>query len=89
MRPVKWWGSIHRGNLGREREMRWARWAVRHYGRYLPKSNAPKHPLVKAGEPTPQALQAKRWGAPVPKTIAEAQKIARRGYQVLDKWRDR
>jgi len=33
--PVPWWGPVAHGP-GRELEMRWARWAVRHFAKYLP-----------------------------------------------------
>lgn len=86
--PVPWWGDIKRGP-GRELEMRWARWAVRHFGRYLPTSASRPYPLIKPdGSPTNQALQAASWGAPIPRTNKEAAAIARRGYAVLAKWKD-
>lgn len=94
--PVPWWGSIYRGP-GRELEMRWARWAVRHYAKYLPDDvreafELPRlygrvPPLTRRGEPTPIAEQAERWGVPIPMTSRQAAEIARRGYKVLAKWR--
>jgi hypothetical protein len=57
-------------------------WAVRFYGR----SKLP--PLVdKNGEPTRLALSAHAWGEPVPKTVAAARRIARKGERLLDRYR--
>jgi hypothetical protein len=54
-------------------------WAVRFYGR---KGKLP--PLVdEHGEPTRFALTAHAWGEPVPKTVAAARAIARRGRALL------
>lgn len=56
-------------------------WAVRFYGREtLP-------PLQKAnGEPTRFALSAHAWGEPVPKTEAQARKIADKGHRLLKRY---
>ncbi len=53
-------------------------WATRFYGREkLP-------PLVdKNGKPTRLALTAAAWGEPVPKTVAAARKIAKKGERLL------
>lgn len=53
-------------------------WASRFYGRKeLP-------PLIdKNGKPTRFALMAAAWGEPVPKTVAEARKIAGKGRKLL------
>jgi hypothetical protein len=58
-------------------------WAVRFYGRSgrLP-------PLRdKDGKPTRFALTARAWGEPVPKTAAEARKIAAKGRRLLTKYK--
>ena len=57
-------------------------WATRFYGREtLP-------PLQKQnGEPTRFALSAHAWGEPVPKTEAQARKIAAKGRKLLERYR--
>lgn len=57
-------------------------WAARFYGR---KSLPPL--LDKKGEPTRFALSAHAWGEPVPKTEAEARKIAEKGRALLARYR--
>lgn len=60
-------------------------WAVRFYGR---KGRLP--PLRdEKGEPTRFALTAHAWGEPVPRTVAEARAIARRGRKLLADYRRR
>ena len=56
-------------------------WAVRFYGREkLP-------PLVDTnGRPTRHALSAHAWGEPVPKTVAAARRIARKGERLLQRY---
>ena len=56
-------------------------WAVRFYGREkLP-------PLVDAkGQPTRHALSAHAWGEPVPKTVAAARRIAKKGERLLARY---
>jgi hypothetical protein len=56
-------------------------WAVRFYGRKtLP-------PLVDAkGRPTRHALSAHAWGEPVPKTVAAARRIAKKGERLLERY---
>jgi hypothetical protein len=56
-------------------------WAVRFYGREtLP-------PLVdRNGRPTRHALSAHAWGEPVPKTVAAARRIARKGERLLQRY---
>jgi Domain of unknown function (DUF6321) len=57
-------------------------WAVRFYGR----ANLP--PLVdKNGGPTRHALSAHAWGEPVPKTVAAARRIAKKGEKLLARYR--
>jgi Domain of unknown function (DUF6321) len=57
-------------------------WAVRFYGR----SKLP--PLVDArGQPTRHALSAHAWGEPVPKTVAAARRIAKKGERLLQRYR--
>lgn len=57
-------------------------WAVRFYGREkLP-------PLVdQNGKPTRHALSACAWGEPVPKSVAAARKIAKKGERLLARYR--
>jgi hypothetical protein len=57
-------------------------WAVRFYGRKkLP-------PLVdRNGRPTRRALSAHAWGEPVPKTVAAARRIAKKGERLLQRYR--
>ena len=43
----------------------------------------PPGPVVKDGEPTRQALQAAAWGEPVPKTVADENKLAAKGRKLL------
>lgn len=60
-------------------------WAVRFYGR---KGKLP--PLVDdKGEPTRFALTARAWGERVPRTVAQARAIARRGHRLLERYRKR
>ncbi len=57
-------------------------WAVRFYGR------AKLPPLIdKNGEPTRHALSAHAWGEPVPKTVAAARHIAKKGERLLARYR--
>lgn len=57
-------------------------WAVRFYGR------AKLPPLIdKNGEPTRYALSAHAWGEPVPKTVAAARRIAKKGERLLARYR--
>lgn len=54
-------------------------WAVRFYGR---KGDLP--PLrTHSGQPTRFALTAAAWGEPIPKTVAAARRIAKKGRQLL------
>jgi hypothetical protein len=54
----------------------------RHYGK---KSRSPLKD--DAGEPTRYALQATAWGEPVPKTRADVARLAKKGMQLLEKYR--
>lgn len=57
-------------------------WAARFYGR------ATLPPLVDAqGRPTRFALSAHAWDEPVPKTEAQARKIAAKGRKLLERYR--
>jgi len=57
-------------------------WATRFYGR------EELSPLKKKnGEPTRFALTAAAWGEPVPRTEAQARKIAAKGKRLLEKYR--
>ena len=58
-------------------------WARRFYGR----ANLP--PLVdKKGNPTRLALTARAWGEPVPRTEAQARRIANKGTRLLAKYKN-
>ena len=46
----------------------------------------PRGPMVKDGEPTRLALSAHAWGEPVPKTIADARKLAAKGAKLLERY---
>jgi hypothetical protein len=46
----------------------------------------PRGPMVKDGEPTRLALSAHAWGEPVPKTEAQAKKLAEKGRKLLEKF---
>jgi hypothetical protein len=57
-------------------------WAVRFYGREtLPALVKPN------GEPTRFALSAHAWGEKVPKSVAEARKIAEKGRSLLRRYK--
>ena len=56
-------------------------------GSFLTRSfTHPRGPMVKDGEPTRLALSAHAWGEPVPKTEAEAKKLAVKGRKLLEKY---
>ncbi len=56
-------------------------------GSFLTRSfTHPRGPMVKDGEPTRLALSAHAWGEPVPKTEAEAKKLAEKGRKLLEKY---
>ena len=46
----------------------------------------PRGPMQKDGEPTRLALSAHAWGEPVPKTEAQAKKLAAKGRKLLEKY---
>ena len=46
----------------------------------------PRGSMVKDGEPTRLALSAHAWGETVPKTEAEAKKLAAKGRKLLEKY---
>jgi hypothetical protein len=46
----------------------------------------PRGPMQKDGEPTRLALSAHAWGEPVPKTMADAKKLAAKGEKLLAKY---
>ncbi len=46
----------------------------------------PRGPMLKDGEPTRLALSAHAWGEPVPKTEAEAKKLAAKGRKLLEQY---
>lgn len=57
-------------------------WATRFYG------SEKLAPLVKPnGQPTRLALSAAAWGEPVPRTVADARKIAAKGRKLLAMYR--
>jgi len=48
----------------------------------------PSGPMVdEKGNPTRLALSAKAWGEPVPKTLEDAQKLAAKGRNLLEKYK--
>ena len=47
----------------------------------------PRGPMVKDGEPTRLALSAHAWGEPVPKTNADAAKLAAKGKRLLEQYK--
>lgn len=59
-------------------------WATRFYGREtLPPLRKPD------GEPTRFALSAHAWGEKVPRTEAEARRIAKKGRELLQRYREK
>ena len=46
----------------------------------------PRGPMVKDGEPTRLALSAHAWGEKVPKTMADAKKLAEKGKKLLERY---
>ena len=46
----------------------------------------PRGPMQRDGEPTRLALSAHAWGEPVPKTEADARKLAAKGKKLLDRY---
>lgn len=47
----------------------------------------PRGPMVDAqGRPTRLALSAQAWGEPLPKTLADAKKLADKGHQLLEQY---
>lgn len=46
----------------------------------------PRGPMVRDGKPTRLALSAHAWGEPVPKTLAAAKKLARKGEALLKRY---
>jgi hypothetical protein len=47
----------------------------------------PRLPLVDAsGNPTSLALSVRRYGEPVPKTAADANRLAKKGLEILDQY---
>ena len=46
----------------------------------------PRGPMLKDGKPTRLALSAHAWGEPVPKTLADAKKLAAKGSALLKKY---
>ena len=46
----------------------------------------PRGPMIKDGQATRLALSAHAWGEPVPKTEAEAKKLAAKGRKLLEKY---
>ena len=47
----------------------------------------PRGPMVKDGEPTRLALSAHAWDEPVPKTNADAAKLAAKGKRLLEQYK--
>ena len=46
----------------------------------------PRGPMVKDGEPTRLALSAQAWGEKLPKTMADAKKLAAKGAKLLERY---
>jgi hypothetical protein len=71
-----------RGRMTPDDMRRKGSWAVRFYGR-------PRLPRLRDrhGKPTRFALTAVAWGEPVPRTVAAARRIARRGEALLAAYR--
>ena len=46
----------------------------------------PRGPMAKDGKPTRLALSAHAWGEKVPKTLADAKKLAAKGEKLLEKY---
>jgi hypothetical protein len=46
----------------------------------------PRGPMQRDGKPTRLALSAHAWGEPVPKTEADARKLAAKGHKLLEKY---
>lgn len=62
---------------------------MRRKGSFLRRHFAnPRGPVKdEKGEPTRLALSAHAWGEPVPKTMADAKKLAAKGTRLLDKYK--
>ena len=48
----------------------------------------PRGPMQREGEPTRLALSAHAWGEPVPKTQADARKLAAKGKKLLENYKE-
>ncbi|HEY1984798.1 MAG TPA: DUF6321 domain-containing protein [Terracidiphilus sp.] len=60
---------------------------MRRKGSFLRRHFAhPRGPMQRDGEPTRLALSAHAWGEPVPKTEADARKLAAKGHKLLEKY---
>jgi hypothetical protein len=61
---------------------------MRRKGSFLRRHFAnPRGPMKnEEGEPTRLALSAHAWGEPVPKTMADAKKLAAKGARLLEKY---
>jgi hypothetical protein len=61
---------------------------MRRKGSFLRRHFAnPRGPMKdEEGEPTRLALSARAWGEPVPKTMADAKKLAAKGSRLLEKY---
>lgn len=60
---------------------------LRRKGSFLRRHFAhPRGPMQKDGKPTRLALSAHAWGEPVPKTDADARKLAAKGTKLLEKY---
>ena len=46
----------------------------------------PQGPMERDGEPTRLALSAQAWGEPLPKTDADAEKLAEKGHALLEQY---
>ncbi|WP_239462000.1 DUF6321 domain-containing protein [Occallatibacter savannae] len=60
---------------------------MRRKGSFLRRHFAhPRGPMQRDGEPTRLALSAHAWGEPVPKTLADARKLAAKGKKLLERY---
>src|ERR1700761_3340099 len=60
---------------------------VRRKGSFLRRHFAnPRGPMQRDGKPTRLALSAHAWGEPVPKTLADARKLAAKGKKLLERY---
>ena len=60
---------------------------MRRKGSFLRRHFAePRGPMQREGKPTRLALSAHAWGEPIPKTLADARRLAAKGKKLLEKY---